>query len=318
MGLNLSAGLGGQFLTGAGIKIGIISDSFNLNTATGKENPITAGPAQADIKNGLLPSANDIIDLAAGKAVADGGHDEGRAMAEIIHAIAPGATIVFQTPRVEPQANNVAAFGQAVKDLQAQHVQIIVDDIGLFSGTPATHLVPEPSDPAGAANRAIDAAVQSGISYFSAAGNLRLGANGIPAFNIFGHNGNPHVETVAAANWLAVSSPPSLMNPYLQELTEPFSSIGTTSAKPDVTAPDGAPTSFLLPPGSPLNPFFGTSAAAPAAAAVAGLMMQANPQLEGNPTRLGNFLNFTAIGDGEGATWTASVSSMRRRRSPTR
>ena len=91
------------------------------------------------------------------------------------------------------------------------------------------------------------------------------------------------------------------MNPYLQELTEPFSSIGTTSAKPDVTAPDGAPTSFLLPPGSPLNPFFGTSAAAPAAAAVAGLMMQANPQLEGNPTRLGNFLNFTAIGDGEGA-----------------
>ena len=149
MGLNLSAGLGGQFLTGAGIKIGIISDSFNLNTATGKENPITAGPAQADIKNGLLPSANDIIDLAAGKAVAGGGHDEGRAMAEIIHAIAPGATIVFQTPRVEPQANNVAAFGQAVKDLQAQHVQIIVDDIGLFSGTPATHLVPEPSDPAG-------------------------------------------------------------------------------------------------------------------------------------------------------------------------
>jgi len=301
MGLNQSSGLGGQFLTGAGIKIGIISDSFNLNPATGKENPITAGPALADIKNGLLPSANNIIDLAAGKVVVGSGHDEGRAMAEIIHAIAPGATIVFQTPRVEPQMNNVAAFAPGRQRLQAQHVQIIVDDLGLFSGTPQQGLVPEPSDPAGAANLAIDAAVQSGISYFSAAGNLRLGANGIPAFNIFGHNANPHVETVAAANWLAVSNPPSLMNSYLQELTEPFSSIGTTSAKPDVTAPDGAPTSFLLPRGSPLNPFFGTSAAAPAAAAVAALMMDANPQLEGNPVRLGNFMNFTAISDGEPA-----------------
>jgi len=91
------------------------------------------------------------------------------------------------------------------------------------------------------------------------------------------------------------------MDPYLQQLTEPFSSIGTNSSKPDVTAPDGGPTSFLLPPGSTLNPFFGTSAAAPAAAAVAALMMQANPQLEDNPTRLDNFLNFTAISDGEPA-----------------
>ena len=75
------------------------------------------------------------------------------------------------------------------------------------------------------------------------------------------------------------------MDPYLQQLTEPFSSIGTNSSKPDVTAPDGAPTSFLLPPGSTLNPFFGTSAAAPAAAAVAALMMQANPQLEEQPDK---------------------------------
>jgi subtilase family serine protease len=105
LGLNQSASaLGGSgSFTGAGIKIGIISDSFNFNPATGKENPINAGPAQADIKNGLLPSASNIIVLSAGKTVSNGGHDEGRAMAEIIHAIAPGATIVFQTPRVEPQ-----------------------------------------------------------------------------------------------------------------------------------------------------------------------------------------------------------------------
>jgi hypothetical protein len=43
MGLNQSGGLGGQFLTGAGIKIGIISDSFNFNSATGKETPLLRG-----------------------------------------------------------------------------------------------------------------------------------------------------------------------------------------------------------------------------------------------------------------------------------
>ena len=198
--MNQSASaLGGSgSFTGAGIKIGIISDSFNFNPATGKENPINAGPAQADIKNGLLPSASNIIDLSAGKTVSNGGHDEGRAMAEIIHAIAPGATIVFQTPRVEPQYGTdlLSANAQAVKDLQAQHVQIIVDDIGVFGVDQNGQLVTEPGDPKGAFNGAIDDAVKAGISYFSAAGNLRVAANGLPALNIFGHNGNPHAVTV--------------------------------------------------------------------------------------------------------------------------
>ena len=69
-----------------------------------------------------------------------------------------------------------------------------------------------------------------------------------------------------------------------------------------MTAPDGGPTSLLLPPGSTLDPFFGTSAAAPAAAAIAALMMQANPQLKNNPRRLANFMEFTAISDGESAS----------------
>ena len=69
-----------------------------------------------------------------------------------------------------------------------------------------------------------------------------------------------------------------------------------------MTAPDGGPTSLLLPPGSTLDPFFGTSAAAPAAAAIAALMMQANPQLKNNPRRLANFMEFTAISDGKSAS----------------
>ena len=146
----------------------IISHSFNFNPATGKENPINAGPAQADIQNGLLPSASNIIDLSAGKTISNGGHDEGRAMAEIIHAIAPGATIVFQMPRVEPQYGTdlLSANAQAVQDLQAQHLRIIVDDIGVFGVDQNGQLVTEPGDPKGAFNGAIDDAVKAGISSF--------------------------------------------------------------------------------------------------------------------------------------------------------
>jgi len=50
---------------------------------------------------------------------------------------------------------------------------------------------------------------------------------------------------------------------------------GVTRAKPDIAAADGVTTT--LPAGSGLNPFFGTSAAAPHAGAIAGLVKSALP-----------------------------------------
>jgi hypothetical protein len=52
---------------------------------------------------------------------------------------------------------------------------------------------------------------------------------------------------------------------------------GTLRQKPDITAADGVTTS--LPVGSFLNPFYGTSAAAPHAGAIAGLLKSAKPTL---------------------------------------
>jgi subtilisin-like proprotein convertase family protein len=66
----------------------------------------------------------------------------------------------------------------------------------------------------------------------------------------------------------------SLANPALPGLT--FASRGgVTRAKPDLAAADGVSTT--LPAGSGLNPFFGTSAAAPHAGAIAALLKSAVP-----------------------------------------
>jgi autotransporter passenger strand-loop-strand repeat protein len=103
--------------------------------------------------------------------------------------------------------------------------------------------------------------------------------------------------TVAAANLLATPAAGSLSGPYLPANTEPYSDGPgyQFSGKPNVTGPDFGPTTFIPaglqgatqnltlgmygPAGEVLNPFAGTSAAAPAVAAVAALMLQANRQL---------------------------------------
>jgi len=58
---------------------------------------------------------------------------------------------------------------------------------------------------------------------------------------------------------------------------------GETRRKPDLTAADGVSTT--LPSFSGLNPFFGTSAAAPHAAAIAGLLKSASPRAEAEKLR---------------------------------
>lgn len=65
---------------------------------------------------------------------------------------------------------------------------------------------------------------------------------------------------------------------------------GMVIYKPDITAADGVTTS--LPGGSGLNPFFGTSAAAPHAAAIAALMLSCTPKP--TPSQIRNALQSSA------------------------
>src|SRR5207248_3098776 len=66
---------------------------------------------------------------------------------------------------------------------------------------------------------------------------------------------------------------------------------GVVLAKPDITAANGVSTSFSTKSG--LNPFFGTSAAAPHAAGIAALLLSCEPKPA--PTGIRNALQKSAL-----------------------
>ncbi len=147
----------GRPITGAGIKIGIISNSFDAIPGIG-----AADPANAAALAGYLPlnaatgtCAVTVLSDAAGY----GYDDEGRAMAEEVHQVAPGAQLYFAAV-----GDTVTSFAVAIASLQAAGCQVIVDDISF---------VQEPFfQVAGPVDSAIGKALAAGVSYFSAAGNL--------------------------------------------------------------------------------------------------------------------------------------------------
>src|ERR1051326_7872178 len=126
---------------GSGIKIGILSDSFN-----------NLGGMNSDISSGDLPSSTTIL-----QDLSRGGTDEGRGMAQLAHDVAPGAAISFATAftGMANFANNIIALANA-------GAKIIVDDILYFGETAYQDDV---------VAQAIDQVTANGAVYFSAAGN---------------------------------------------------------------------------------------------------------------------------------------------------
>jgi hypothetical protein len=140
----------GLSVNGSGIKIGVLSDSFNnLNGAA------------ADEADGALPSTVQVLkDDPSGS-----GTDEGRAMMQIIHEIAPGASLAFYTADVSEQD-----FANGILALAAAGAKVIVDDVGYFD---------EPFFQNGVAAQAIQTVEAEGVTYVTAAGNE--GSNGYQA-----------------------------------------------------------------------------------------------------------------------------------------
>ena len=145
------AARGAFHVDGTGIKIGVLSNGVrNLATsqAAGDLGPVTViGPAAP-----CLPTAQC---------------DEGTAMLEIIHDIAPGAELFFASAFV-----SITSFADNIRALRAAGCDIIVDDVSYFVETPFQdgQLHPTTTN-GGAVIQAVKDVTASGALYFSAAGN---------------------------------------------------------------------------------------------------------------------------------------------------
>lgn len=154
----------GRFLDGASQKVGILSDSFaygppirtpdtvppqNMPGTLRHSMPQTTGDLPAEVE--LL--ADDAATFFAGWEPSD----EGEAMAELVHDIAPGARLAFHT--AEPDFLRMA---EGILALRNAGCSIITDDYTYFD---------EPWFMDGPVSSVIDSVVRSGVAYFTCSGN---------------------------------------------------------------------------------------------------------------------------------------------------
>jgi hypothetical protein len=150
---------------GTGVTVGVISDSYGLRT--------TVTTPQQDVAAGLLPGPGNPcgyetpVDVITEDPTARG-KDEGRAMAQLVHGIAPGARLLFASG-----SGSSTGMAQAVEDLAAAGATVIVDDLGYGD---------EPYFQQGVISASIEKVRARGIAYYSAAGNdNKVGDEGSPS-----------------------------------------------------------------------------------------------------------------------------------------
>lgn len=139
-------------LTGAGIKIGVISDSYNLS---GLPVNGTFSGAAADIATDDLPPTATF--LVEGPSIGSN-TDEGRAMMQLVYDIAPGSTPIFSAA-----GSSESAMKNSIDNLVSQGCKVIVDDWTFYQ---------EPYYQDGVITQAYDAAVAAGVVCLTSAGNF--------------------------------------------------------------------------------------------------------------------------------------------------
>ncbi len=154
--LNAASARSNYGLTGSGVNIGVLSDSYNKTT--------TPTSAATDVSTGDLPGTTNTCSGSStpvnvlGDDPISGGTDEGRAMLQILHDLAPGAALSFYTAY-----NSITAFASNITSLRnTAGADIITDDVTYFE---------EPFFQEGPVNVAISTVVNDGALYFTSAGN---------------------------------------------------------------------------------------------------------------------------------------------------
>ncbi|HET9430717.1 MAG TPA: hypothetical protein VFO70_06050, partial [Chitinophagaceae bacterium] len=143
---------------GDSIKVGVLSDSYNT---------IPGNPAQTNVANGDLPGNGNPNNPVPVHVLQDFPYgqrsDEGRAMLQIVHDVAPQAKLAFQTGFISP-----GHMAQGINALVLDTCDVITDDITYIT---------EPFFQDGVVSRAVDSAAAKGVSYFTAAGNYGRSAH---------------------------------------------------------------------------------------------------------------------------------------------
>ena len=150
-------------IDGSGITVGVMSDSYDtrVNART---------HASDDVASGDLPGTGNPLGNTSPVIVLEDfprGTDEGRAMLQIVHDLAPKARLGFATANTGEVgfANNIrslAGLPKAPNAVAGFKADVIVDDV-IY---PA-----EPFFQDGIVAQAVDDVAAAGVSYFSSAGN---------------------------------------------------------------------------------------------------------------------------------------------------
>jgi hypothetical protein len=156
--LSAMAARDGFEVDGSGVKVGILSDSFNRDKTADKS-------ASRDVETGDLPGPGNPCGYTSPVQVLDdtavgGGEDEGRAMAQIVHDLAPGASLAFATA-----FKDELSFAKNIVKLAKAGATVIADDV---------FYTEEPFFQDGPIAVAVNEVVEGGAAYFSAAGNDNL------------------------------------------------------------------------------------------------------------------------------------------------
>ncbi|HLO50880.1 MAG TPA: S8 family serine peptidase [Kamptonema sp.] len=184
-----------QNVDGTGITIGVISDSYDVNQTDAKN-------AADDIASGDIPgSTNPFGRTTPVQVLAETsgtGFDEGRALLQLIHDIAPGAKLLFHTASDSTgKSFTDRSVANAIRSLAAAGAKIIVDNVNGFDS---------PFFQDGDAAQAVNEVTSKGVTYFtSTANNDRNGYD-----SAFINSG-----TVFNPGQLAISIAPQNNNPAL-------------------------------------------------------------------------------------------------------
>lgn len=208
--------------TGAGVRVGILSDSFN------NLGGMAAGTTSDDLPADILILKD--YTPAAGEPKRP---DEGRAMAEIVHDVAPGAAVAFHTAWY-----GEADFANGIRRLADAGCQVIVDDVLYLE---------EPMFADGIIAQAVNEVAARGVVYFSSAGNGARQSYEAPFVNSGGYHdfdAGSATDTILNISLNNGSTYFVLQWPDRYASTAPGNPGAATDLDIELVYPDGQPVTY--------------------------------------------------------------------------